>query len=431
METVVFARMSARTLAALERLAPVLKLLPAAARVKIADAGALVPPAWGDYGAPRGAYSEAGSVRWKGVTFPPNGSAFSTYNIMRPEGAWFGHDAGAWEAGTSYSVNVQTVLNVRASPSTSGQIIATLGRGSIVVATGEQTPDGWVQIEGPAGLRGWSSGRYLVPVQGSPPAAAGQHAPPGRYQVTGDGVRLRENPSTVDGAILASYNRGATLTADGTNSNGFARVAMDDGRSGWMSTAYLGPIGQAAVAQPSPVAGGENTVSAGVGTGPLAGAYSPPGGGLSGSFTPPAASGGTFTPPVLPPSGGPVVEPPVIDPNKVATLPTATLQARTILAAWDRKVGKGDYGKPSDFEATPEANDRQRSALARFQTAWGRGLRTDGILDGATYDALVKWAAELDAQSATTGGASGGAGAIIGAIVIGALLLMGKKKKAA
>lgn len=441
MDTVIFARMSGRTLAALERLAPVLKLLPAAARVKIADAGALVPPAWGDYGAPRGAYSEAGRVSWKGVTFPRNGSAFSTYNIMRPEGAWFGHqDAGAWEAGTSYSVNVQTVLNVRASPSTSGQIIATLGRGSIVVATGEQTPDGWVQIEGPAGVRGWSSGKYLVPVAAPPVASQGQNIPAGRYEVTGDGVRLRAAPSTVDGAILGAYNRGAIMVASGANQNSFAEVVSEaDGKQGWMSTSYLAPA-SAVAPVPQPSGGG----IVGAGLGPITGSYSPglptlptlppilptiPGGTDQGTVN--AGQGG--------PSGGEI-----IDPNKVGTLPTTVLQARTILAAWDRKVGKGDYGQKTDFENTADANDRQRAALARFQAYWGKGLAATGDLDGPTYTALQQWAKQQEVEQG--GGAGGGdmltkgetsagmGGAGIALLVGGGLLLLlasRKKRRAA
>jgi hypothetical protein len=128
----------------------------------------------------------------------------------------------------------------------------------------------------------------------------------------------------------------------------------------------------------------------------------------------------------------------IIDPNKVGTLPTTVLQARTILAAWDRKVGRGDYGQKSDFENTAPANDRQRAALARFQAYWQKGLVATGDLDGPTYTALQQWAKQQEVEQG--GGAGGGdmkqtsagmGGAGIALLVGGGLLLLlaSQKKK--
>jgi uncharacterized protein YgiM (DUF1202 family) len=286
-------------------------------------------------------------------------------------------------------------LNVRVSGSTSAQSLGTVPNGS--VGTSDGTVDnGFAYMQWDNGKSGWSSVAYLAPEANAPvaavpaavsvapaPAPMGPDLTPGSYVVNTatDPLNLRASPSTA-APVVGTIPRGATVQASGMNQNYFAQVQYE-GKTGWAAAAFLTPSG--AVVQTA-------------------------GGGL--------------------------------------ILSTADLlQLRAMLAAWSNATaGAPSYGSVSDLALTDPAMARQAEVLAAFQK-WsnankGTNLRTDGIVDGATRDALVSWgaqavgAAPADPASgaptlppaqpiATDGGGGGGGPSTTQAAAGGVAMLLG------
>lgn len=143
--------------------------------------------------------------------------------------------------------------------------------------------------------------------------------------------------------------------------------------------------------------------------------------------------------PVGPVNPGPVTPVGPVNPGPGPVTPVVAspdgdeLQFQILAGAWAKKTGAADYGDLADF--TGIATDRFDHAIAAFQP-WankqmGLALRTDGILDQQTYDALAKWADQaLEVTPAPSAG-GGGAGILFIGVAAVALMAMGKKKKAA
>jgi len=263
-------------------------------------------------------------------------------------------------------VGVTTVLNVRDAASTAARINATVKNGALGTSDGT-VDNGFAYIIYDTGESGWSSVQYLAPeglapVAAAPAAAPGGAAPqgpdlvPGEYVVATaqDPLNLRASPSTA-AAVVFALPKGAHVIASGLNQNYFAQVQHEGIHTGWAASHYLVPASQAVL-----------------------------GGGL-------VLSGADL------------------------------LQLRTMLAAWaSATAGAPAYGSASDLAMTTAAAGRQAEVLAAFQV-WnnsnrGTALRTDGVVDQASRDALIAWGAAAvgiatpTGPAAPLGGGGGGGG---------------------
>jgi len=304
-------------------------------------------------------------------------------------------------------VGAPSGLNVRDSGSTSAHVNATVPNGSIGSSPG-LVDNGFTYVQWDNGKSGWSSVTYLAPEGQAPapvavakgpatasPAPQGPDLAPGDYVVTTQttDLNLRASPST-GAAVLRSIPKGEHVQASGLNQNYFAQVQYM-GTVGWAAAAYLTPASK--VVQ---TAGGDLVLSA-----------------------------------------------------------ADLLQLRAMLAAWSNATaGAPSYGAPSDLELTGAAAARQALALSAFQQ-WnnsnrGTNLRTDGVVDAATRDALVAWSAQAVGQApmgpagapelppaaplASDGGGgdavgqgakAGGALVLLALLAAGAFFLVEQKKK--
>lgn len=125
-------------------------------------------------------------------------------------------------SGTSYTVTA-SALNVRATPSTAGQVLTTLSNGTQINVSSFQ--GGWAKL---AGQAGWVSGAYITGGGGTttPPVGGG-----GAYSVKASALRVRATPSSA-GQIITTLPNGTRVNITSVNSDGWAKLA---GQPGWVA----------------------------------------------------------------------------------------------------------------------------------------------------------------------------------------------------
>jgi uncharacterized protein YraI len=118
-------------------------------------------------------------------------------------------------------------LNLRSGPSLTASVVLVIPMGARVTFRGQES-NGFVAVTY-SGRDGWVFRTYLSIDQ--PPSS------PTRTATTTDDLNLRSGPGLGNG-VLTVIPRGATVTLNGQESNGFASVTWN-AYSGWASTAYL------------------------------------------------------------------------------------------------------------------------------------------------------------------------------------------------
>ena len=236
-----------------------------------------------------------------------------------------------------YRVTATSGLNVHDAPSLASHVNATVPNGALGTSDGT-VDNGFAYLKFDNGASGWASVVYLAPELTTAimtSSATSGTAPPGPELSAGfyaakvsDWLNLRSAPS-MNATAIGKILPGEVVEASGANQNFFAEVKTKDGQIGWASTAYLVPAGEAA--------------------------------------------------------------------QSADLILTASdlVQLRTMLAAWAGATKVIDYGAPSDLALDAPAMARQNAAVEAFQKWWnatkGGSLRTDGVVDKATRDALVQW----------------------------------------
>lgn len=119
------------------------------------------------------------------------------------------------------------VLNLRAGPSTSDNVVSRLSEGDIIVIT-ERTNSDWYKVNF-RGTVGYVSAPLLRDV-----LTAENFNALGR--VIGDVVNMREKPNT-DSTVLGQYNQSTEMTVIGIN-NGWYK-AVYDGKTGYIRSDYM------------------------------------------------------------------------------------------------------------------------------------------------------------------------------------------------
>lgn len=244
-------------------------------------------------------------------------------------------DAGDVPGPGRYRVTgITSALNVRASASLNAAVVATVKNGELGTSDGT-VDNGFAFIQFDSGPSGWSSVAFLAPEASAAVTSGGASAPKAPDLAAGayaakvdDWLNLRSGPTTT-ASVIGKILPGEIVQASGLNDNYFAQVKTKDGIVGWAAAGYLVPATQA-------IAGGDLV--------------------LTGSDL---------------------------------------IQLRTMLTAWAHATKATDYGTPDDLLFDAAAMSRQTQAVEAFQK-WnnsnkGTALRTDGIVDQATRDALVAW----------------------------------------
>ncbi|MBR0464485.1 MAG: SpoIID/LytB domain-containing protein [Clostridia bacterium] len=150
------------------------------------------------------------------------------------------------ETGTTATVRLSdssSRLNVRATASTSARVVGRIGHGAKVTVLG--TTGSWANIE-TGSVKGYVSAHYLVFDQVTPVPAPTQTPAPtadpitGTYEVSvATSLNMRAAPSS-GAAILMRLKNGARVSVSSI-SGGWAQITVD-GRTGYVSAAYLKPV---------------------------------------------------------------------------------------------------------------------------------------------------------------------------------------------
>ena len=153
--------------------------------------------------------------------------------------------------GRTGTVSAPSGLNLRAEPSASARLVATLGYGVSVSVTGEAV-NGFYPVR-VGTLAGYVSAEYVrfdaqtaapTPAPTAAPTAAPADAEESAYRVvveSGNGLNLRARPDTA-GDVLYVLPYGMVLTVLGEAENGFLHVRWA-GYEGYVSRDYVSPFG--------------------------------------------------------------------------------------------------------------------------------------------------------------------------------------------
>ena len=137
-------------------------------------------------------------------------------------------------ASTAQQVHVidRDQVNIRSDATTQARQIAALRRGTEVVELDRAV--GWLNVRLPDGSEGWVHGQLVL---------AG-------LLVSGQGVRLREGPSTGRTSVTMLF-RGQEVDRVGLEQGGWSQVRIADGRTGWLASRFLRATSAADLAIPA------------------------------------------------------------------------------------------------------------------------------------------------------------------------------------
>ncbi len=154
-----------------------------------------------------------------------------------PDSEELTEDVGTQGEGVSGTLPVGTELkatgnvNLRASASTSGDVLHVVPNGSKVIVQSAQPSNGFYKVKH-NGTIGWSYGQYYEPTGGS----SGSVANGATMTATAD-VNLREGPGTGYDVLLVVPMGDSVNVADPSPQNGFYKVTYQ-GTTGWSSGKY-------------------------------------------------------------------------------------------------------------------------------------------------------------------------------------------------
>lgn len=154
-----------------------------------------------------------------------------------PDSEELTEDVGTQGEGVSGTLPAGTELkatgnvNLRATASTSGNILKVIPNGSKVIVQTAQPKNGFYQVKH-NGTVGWTYGQYYEPTGGSSGSVAN-----GAVMTATADVNLREGPGTSYDVILVVPMGDSVNVADPAPQNGFYKVTYQ-GNTGWSSGQY-------------------------------------------------------------------------------------------------------------------------------------------------------------------------------------------------
>lgn len=154
-----------------------------------------------------------------------------------PDSEELSEDVGTQGEGVTGTVAVGTQLkatgnvNLRASATTSANVLHVVPEGSIVTVQSSSPSNGFYKVKH-NGVIGWSYGQYYEPAGGAADAVAD-----GSTMTSTADVNLRSGPSTNDSILTVVPTGSAVTVVDGTPQNGFFNINYQ-GTVGWSSGKY-------------------------------------------------------------------------------------------------------------------------------------------------------------------------------------------------
>lgn len=147
------------------------------------------------------------------------------------------------ESGQTYQVGTSN-LNIRTTPSNTGQIVGQLSTGNQVVVFKES--NGWGQTYYD-GKEAWVALHYLYLEQGSEQNAKPQEATPAvtpsKITISANSVRIRSGPGT-DYDMIGSTSQGDTFQLV-ESQNDWYKVTLSNGKTGWIAAWLTGSASDA------------------------------------------------------------------------------------------------------------------------------------------------------------------------------------------
>lgn len=133
--------------------------------------------------------------------------------------------AVAFAEGTDYKSTISgTTVNVRSKPDTSSKILTQLSKGTVVAVS--EIQDNWCKVTD-NGVTGWVSKQFVVVTE----------AVAGKGTINGNNVNVRSKPS-VSGGKVAQLGNGTKVDII-KKSDGWYRIALGDGKYGWVSSEFV------------------------------------------------------------------------------------------------------------------------------------------------------------------------------------------------
>ncbi len=169
------------------------------------------------------------------------GNAFINYTLAFSGGSATSQPSAPVNTGTTATVTAFR-LNVRDTPSTSGNVVTKINQNEVYPVVGSNADKSWWQIN-VNGVVGWVFARFVtvsgagsVPVSGSTPVV-NQPSPTGIIVTTVATVNLRSQPNT-SGAILDKIPFRGTAQVVGRNANNSWWEVNYNGLTGWVSSTW-------------------------------------------------------------------------------------------------------------------------------------------------------------------------------------------------
>ncbi|NLZ50044.1 MAG: SH3 domain-containing protein [Clostridiales bacterium] len=157
-----------------------------------------------------------------------------------------GTSSSSQQSATTKGTVTASKLNVRSGPGTNYDSIHTLWQGNVVTVL-EQS-NGWYKIQLSNGKTGWVSGTYLQVSGTENPVKSLSNT----GTVTASKLNVRSGPDT-SYSIIHTLWQGNTIKVIG-ESNGWYKIQLSNGTTGWVSGTYLKLGASTATPTPTPSA---------------------------------------------------------------------------------------------------------------------------------------------------------------------------------
>ena len=148
-----------------------------------------------------------------------------------------------------------SALNVRSGNSTNHSIISKLYKGDTVDIL--DSSNGWYKIKLSNGKTGWVSGKYISKSSSS---TNPEQSASGYGKVTASTLNVRSGPSTKN-SVISKLSKNTTVELI-SSSNGWYKVKLSNGKTGWVSGQYITKTSSPSTSKPEQSTSGYGKVTA-------------------------------------------------------------------------------------------------------------------------------------------------------------------------
>ena len=133
---------------------------------------------------------------------------------------------------------VADALNMRSGPGISYSKRGVLRKGTKVTVL--EKSKGWVKVKISSGKEAWVSGDYLSTSDGNTSGSNSSDNQSGyiAYVSVNTSLNVRSSDST-SSSVIGTLKNNAKVQVIKKNSNGWTKIKLNDGRTGWVSSQYI------------------------------------------------------------------------------------------------------------------------------------------------------------------------------------------------